>query len=278
MKISNINYNNTKAIKVENNKYELIIPLEYGIRIMSFKEKNSFNFLGENIETSRECDNDLWHLRGGHRLWHTPEKFPRTYLPDNEEINYELKDNKLFLAEKVNEKTNIKKQMIIEFIDNGNTLRIEHIITNLGMWDIETAAWGITILKTGGIASVPLNKRKDNLLSTKTFSLWAYCDLSDDRINFKKDLFTVKQDINNKSSFKIGTNNEEGYATYELNGYIFKKAFNYFENEKYPDNGCSFELYTDANVLELETLSPIKRIKVNDKISHIEKWSINKIN
>lgn len=262
---------------VQNEKYEIIIPLEYGLRILSFKDKNSFNFLGEDIEVSRKFENDSWHIRGGHRLWCTPEEFPRTYLPDNDKIDYKIDNERLILIQKINKKTQIQKKMILEFINNGKELMIEHILINKGLWPINTAAWAITILKTGGIATVPLNKRKENLLSTKLFSLWSYCDLSDKRINFKKDMFTLKQDTNNKDSFKIGTNNEEGYASYELGKYRFKKCFNFFEGKEYPDNGCSFEIFTNDKVLELETLSPIYCIKPNEKISHIEKWSISKI-
>jgi|LGOV01.1.fsa_nt_gb hypothetical protein len=277
MKISDIVYKNSKCILVQNEKYEIIIPLEYGLRILSFKDKNSFNFLGEDIDVSRKFENDSWHIRGGHRLWHTPEEFPRTYLPDNDMIDYKIDNERLILIQKINKKTQIQKKMILEFVNNGKELMIEHILINKGLWPISTAAWAITILKTGGIATVPLNKRKDDLLSTKAFSLWSYCDLSDKRINFKKDIFTLKQDINNKNSFKIGTNNEEGYASYELDGYKFKKSFNFFKDKNYPDKGCSFEIFTDDKVLELETLSPIYCIKPNEEISHTEKWSISEI-
>jgi hypothetical protein len=277
MEISNIIFNNIECIKMENKKYEVIIPLEFGIRVLSFKEKNSFNFLGEKINGSKKHENDSWYIRGGHRLWHTPEEFLRTYMPDNDRIDYKLDNDKLILIQKINQKTLIQKKMILEFTKNGEELKIEHILINHSLWNIETAAWAITILKTGGIATVPLNNREDDLLSTKTFSLWAYCDLSDERIKFKKDIFTLKQDINNEKAFKIGTNNEKAYATYELDGYIFKKTFEYLEDKKYPDNGCSFEIYTDDKVLELETLSPIYNVMPNDKINHIEKWSIDKV-
>lgn len=278
MQINEIVYKDIKSIKVENDKYEIIIPMEYGIRILSFKLKESFNFLGENINTIKEHENgEKWYIRGGHRLWHTPEEFPRTYLPDNDEIKYIFKDNKLTLIQKINPNTLIQKKMELEFINEGKELKINHIIINKGLWEIETAAWPITILKTGGIAEIPLNKREGGYLSTKHFSLWSYCDLSDKRINFNKDSLIINQDNNNMNSFKIGTNNEEGWLTYKCEGYIFKKTFDYFTGEKYPDNGCSSEVYTDNKVLELETLSPIYNIKPNEEINHIEKWSINKI-
>jgi len=276
MKYQEIMHNEVKSLKVENDIYELIIPLEYGIRITSFLRKGDHNFLGEGINISKENGDDTWYIRGGHRLWHTPEKFPRTYMPDNKAVAYEIKDETLILTQVVNDKTLIQKQLEIKFVDNGKKVSLEHILINKGQWPIETAAWGITILRTGGIAKVPLNTRKDDLLSTKRFSVWSYCHLGDERINFYEDCFTLKQDTNNESAFKIGTNNEEGWASYTEGGYTFTKFFDYEMGKEYPDHGCSFETYTNDKILELETLSPIQVIDSGEVIKHFEMWAINK--
>jgi hypothetical protein len=269
-------YNGVKSLKIENDIYEMIIPLEYGIRITSFLRKGDKNFLGEGINISRDHENDTWFIRGGHRLWHTPEKFPRTYMPDNKAVRYEINNEELILTQAVNDQTLIQKQLKIKFVDEGKRVSLEHVLLNKGQWPIETAAWGITILRKGGIAKVPLNKRKDDLLSTKRFSVWSYCHIGDERITFNKDYFTLKQAINNENSFKIGTNNEEGWASYTEGGYTFTKFFDYKVDEEYPDDGCSFETYTNDKILELETLSPIQTIDSGKAIRHFEMWEITK--
>lgn len=276
MKYQEMKYNDVKSLKIENDIYEMVIPLEYGIRISSFLRKGDKNFLGESISISKKHKEDTWHIRGGHRLWHTPEKFPRTYMPDNKSVTYEIKDDNLILTQPINKKTLIQKQLKIKFIDSGKRVSIEHRLMNKGEWTIETAAWGITILRTGGIAKIPLNQRKDDLLSTKRFSLWSYCHLGDNRLTFNEDYFTLKQDVNNKNAFKIGTNNEEGWASYTESGYTFTKYFNYESDKVYPDHGCSFETYTNDKILELETLSPIQKIEPGESIKHFEIWEIKK--
>jgi len=276
MKYQEIKYNDVKSLKIENDMYEMIIPLDYGIRIASFLKKGDKNFLGELTGISRAHEEDTWFIRGGHRLWHTPEKFPRTYMPDNQPIDYEIVDEALILTQPINNQTLLQKQLKIKFIDGGKRVRIEHILMNKGQWTIETAAWGITLLRTGGIAKIPLNKRKEELLSTKRFSLWSYCHLGDERITFKEDYFTLKQDVNNNTAFKIGTNNEEGWASYTEGGYTFTKYFDYKADQDYPDHGCSFETYTSDKILELETLSPIQTINPEESIHHFELWEISK--
>ena len=276
MKYQEIINNKVKSLKIENDIYEMIIPLVYGIRITSFLRKGDKNFLGEDINISRENGEDTWHIRGGHRLWHTPEKFPRTYMPDNKAVDYEITDGLLILTQPVNDQTFIQKQLKIKFVDDGQRVSLEHVLINKGQWPIETAAWGITILRTGGIAKVPLNTRKDDLLSTKRFSVWSYCHLGDERIDFNKDYFTLKQDVNNEQAFKIGTNNEEGWASYTEGGYTFKKSFDYQVGKAYPDHGCAFETYTNDKILELETLSPVQVIDSGESIQHFETWEITK--
>jgi len=276
MKYQEIIYNDVKSLKIENEIYEMIIPLAYGIRITSFLRKGDHNFLGEGVNISRENGKDTWYIRGGHRLWHTPEKFPRTYMPDNKAVDYEIKDETIILIQPVNNETHIQKKLKIKFIDEGQKVQLEHVLMNKGQWPIETAAWGITILRTGGIAKVPLNTKKHDLLSTKRFSVWSYCHLGDERIHFNKDYFTLKQDVNNEQAFKIGTNNEEGWASYTEGGYTFTKSFGYQVGKEYPDHGCSFETYTNDKILELETLSPIQIIDSGEAIRHFEMWAINK--
>lgn len=276
MKYQEIMHNEVKSLKIENEIYEMIIPLEFGIRITSFLRKGDHNFLGEGINISRTNGDDTWYIRGGHRLWHTPEKFPRTYMPDNNAVDYEINDEELILTQPVNNQTYIQKQLKIKFVDEGQRVSLEHVLINKGQWPIETAAWGITILRTGGIAKVPLNTRKDDLLSTKRFSVWSYCHLGDERINFNEDYFTLKQDTSNERAFKIGTNNEEGWASYTEGGYTFTKSFDYKVGQEYPDHGCSFETYTNDKILELETLSPVQIIDSGEVIRHIEMWAINK--
>jgi hypothetical protein len=41
---------------------------------------------------------------------------------------------------------------------------------------------------------------------------------------------------------------------------------------KYPDSGCNFEVFTDEDSLELETLGPLRNLEPGETAEHIERW------
>ena len=46
--------------------------------------------------------------------------------------------------------------------------------------------------------------------------------------------------------------------------------------EAYPDFGCSFEMFTNADFLELETLSPLVELRPGQSVTHTENWSAHR--
>ena len=42
------------------------------------------NLMAELPDITMDTPDGPYFIRGGHRLWHSPEAFPRSYLPDNE--------------------------------------------------------------------------------------------------------------------------------------------------------------------------------------------------
>ena len=53
---------------------------------------------------------------------------------------------------------------------------------------------------------------------------------------------------------------------------LFIKTFDYVEGEKYPDLGCNFETFTNNEMLEIESLSPLKTLAPGESVSHTEHW------
>jgi len=45
-------------------------------------------------------------------------------------------------------------------------------------------------------------------------------------------------------------------------------------NARYPDFGCNFEIFTNSEFLELETLSPIVQLASEESASHTETWAL----
>jgi hypothetical protein len=79
-----------------------------------------------------------------------------------------------------------------------------------------------------------------------------------------------------KHPIKIGIDNQYGMATYKLNNVSLVIESKYQCDSHYPDNGSSFEFYTNEHFLEIETLGPITHLKPNKKIIHQEKWILQK--
>src|SRR5256885_14168718 len=76
-------------LRLSNGEAELILTLDVGPRVISYKltdGKNVFVELADQLGKSGETE---WIARGGHRLWVGPEDLKRTYALDNSPITYE---------------------------------------------------------------------------------------------------------------------------------------------------------------------------------------------
>ena len=67
-------------------------------------------------------------------------------------------------------------------------------------------------------------------------------------------------------------NCEDGWVAYVNNGIAFTKSADYYTDEFYPDNDCNVEVYTNADMLEAETLGPLCVLQPGDKVVHTEIW------
>jgi len=73
---------------------------------------------------------------------------------------------------------------------------------------------------------------------------------------------------------KIGVLSDEDWAAYYLKPYLFVKRFSFVPGGRYPDFDCSVEAYTNTDMLELETLSPLQVVPTGSEIVHEERWEL----
>jgi hypothetical protein len=45
-------------------------------------------------------------------------------------------------------------------------------------------------------------------------------------------------------------------------------------SKTYPDFGCSFETFTNAEFLEIETLGPMTELRPGQTVEHAERWTL----
>ena len=270
-----------ECLSITNGLIELRATLEYGPRILycsvagmenMFFEDTSKATLGEKYDFF----DDHLILYGGHRLWISPEVVPRCYHPDNQPVSVTETENGARFTGAIEKYNQIQKSLTVTMEPDSPRVKIVHTIRNTGLWDIQLAPWAITMLAPGGVEVMPMPARVTELLPNRNFTFWDYSELNDSRVYFGKDFITLKQDINKENPFKLGFNNESGWSAYFNRGQVFLKYFEPVQDGLYPDNGCCFESYTNAKMLEMETLGEMTELEPDEFVTLEEEWELYK--
>jgi len=280
IKIDKINFLGWEnSIKLSNGIIDVVATTDIGPRIVRFGFENDVNEFNLDPKTIGLKGGDEYRYYGGHRLWHSPEDRKRTYVPDNDEVDWHEIENGVRLIQKPEKWVNTQKQIDIILNPDESRVRLVHRITNLGAWPIELSAWTITVLNTEGIEIIPQPNKDTDLLPNRQIVLWPYSKMNDKRVYWGEKYIALKQDPNNKAPFKLGINNQEGWAAYARGGHLFVKRYYPQHDATYPDFGVSFETYTNDWMLEIETLSPFTKLQPGETVEHVEEWELyNNVN
>jgi hypothetical protein len=123
----------------------------------------------------------------------------------------------------------------------------------------------------------PRGKHPEVLAPTNPLVMSAYTNLSDHRWKFTRKYMMLHQDPSNAEPQKLGSYNKNTWAAYALNSELFIKRYDAEGSPKdYPDFGCTFETFTNAEFLELETLGPLRVLKPGAKAEHVERWTAHR--
>lgn len=269
-----INYEGWQdCLRLTNGSMELVITTAIGPRIIHCGFVGKQNLFGVMEDTKGLTGGDEWHLYGGHRLWHSPEIKPRTYSPDNSPIEAEEDGEWLHLIQPVEPGTGIGKEMQIRLDPSENRVDLVHTLTNHGCWDVEFAAWALTVMAKNGEMICPQPQGDmDALLPNRWLVLWPYTNMADPRLTWGEQYIRMRQCTDMTRKCKFGLSNEDGWLAYLVGGDLFVKRFDYEPEADYPDGGCSVELFTNNVIMEVETLGPIAEIEPGGSITHIERW------
>lgn len=271
-----------KCIKMTNGEKELIATVDMGPCIIRYGYVGEENMLYEDVDktatndiTDSPFDGDEWWVIGGHRLWCSPEVFPRTYYPAMKKLDVKIEGNTATFTSQVQEWSQIQTAISVTMEEDGN-VKLNHIVTNKNAWDIELAPWTISAMAPDGMVYIPQNKRKTGFFPNKWVCFWDYTEMNDSRISLGSDYITLSMDASKPLAAKVGVLNEHGWMAFLKNGNAFVKKFGYVEGANYPDNGCNCESYTCKNYTEAECLSPTQKIAPNGTAEHKEEWILKK--
>lgn len=259
--------------RLTNYHVELVVTGDVGPRIIRFGLVGGDNLFYERPETLGAMGGDKWLLYGGHRLWHAPEHPVRTYQPDNQPVQVEETANGVRVTPANEAATGIQKQVEIEMDEASAHVRLVHRLTNTGAWPIELAPWALSVMAGGGTAIVPLpprGKHPDDLLPTTQISLWPYTDMADSRWTWGTRYVLLRQA--DALPQKIGIAVTDGWLAYARGGELFVKRFAPLAPGAYPDRGSNVEVFTNAMMLEAETLGPLTTLAPGASVEHVEDW------
>jgi hypothetical protein len=217
-----------------------------------------------------------YHLHGGHRLWHSPEAMPRSYIPDDGELLISDRPGGVILEGKTEPGTGIRKQIEISLSKDGPQVTLIHTLINDGMWPVELAPWAITQFRLGGTVILPMptgNSDLAGLLPNRNISLWPYTQINDPRVRWG-DAFVLFKADSKLPPFKVGYFNSHGWLAYWVDGVLFRKKIEVLAGMPHSDNNCNAEIYCGDLFVELETLAPLKKLNPGDSAVHTEIWDI----
>ena len=216
-----------------------------------------------------------FHFRGGHRLWHSPEAMPRTYIPDTPLVVTELPNGVLMEAQ-TEPGAGIRKSIEIRLAPDKPAMTLTHTLVNDGMWTVELAAWAITQFRLGGTVILPMPVGKvdeDGLLANRQLALWPYAHINDPRVKWGDEFVLFKADPL-LPPFKVGYFNPHGWLAYWLDGILFRKTFEARADFTYPDNNCNAEMYCNDHFVELESLGRLIKLSPGTSAVHVEAWEV----
>jgi hypothetical protein len=261
------------CLKLSGDGLELVATLDVGPRIIRLGVPGGQNLFKEFDDQMGKTSGTEWLSFGGHRFWHAPEVFPRTYAPDFEPVEYIWKDNVLKLLQKTEPETGIQKEIEISIQDKA--VHLTHRLINRNPWAVELAPWSLSVMAAGGRMLAPQEDfipHPDVLTPARPLVLWHFTRMNDPRFTWGDRLIQMREDSQVNSKQKIGIRNTSGWAAYELGKDLFIKSVPIIPEATYPDMGCNFEFFTMPGFLEVESLGPLVKLETNAATEHLEKW------
>ena len=276
-----------KCLCVSNGTIEAYVTVDIGPRIIRFGYVGGQNIMCSNRDAFPPKDDKeftdyfgegkKWENLAGHRIWVSPEAYPDTYYPDLEPVDYEITEYGAIFTPAEEKENGVAKTLEIKMDPDDANMQVIMKVKNISDKAKKFSVWGLSVSEKGGCLIIPMNTKDTGLLSNRIISVWPYTDMSSDRIYWGKKYVTLRQDENAAEPIKLGFDLDCGTVYYCLNDDIFCKRFDTkHPYAEYPDGGCSFETYTNENMIEVESLSELKSVQPGEISELTESWSLCK--
>ena len=266
--------------RLSNGEVELVVTGDVGPRVMRYGFVGGQNFFKEFTAQLGKTGEPNWQPRGGHRVWIAPEDPVMSYAPDNEAVAIQAHGGVIECTGPVEPLTGIEKKITAKMAATGTAVEVIHALRNAGTQPYLLAPWILTMFAQGGAGIhgfPPRGTHPEDLAPTNPLVMWAFTHLDDPRWSLSRKYLVLRQDPNNSNPQKLGTYNQRTWAAYHLNSELFVKRYEAVAPPAaYPDFGCTFETFTNAEILELETLGPMVTLAPGQSVSHTERWTAHR--
>ncbi len=271
----------TRNLHLQNDACELLITLDVGPRILKFGPLGGASVFKIFEDQLGGTEEELWQSRGGHRLWIAPESFPFSYYPDNFEVETQVYPNGGAIMTASDEMPQgFTKQIEVSLHPTQAKVRVVHRLTNVVDEEQEVAAWMVTVMAPGGVEIIPQPPIKPHpgmgpgdFAPDTSLITWPFTAMNDPRFYFGPRFFTVTHH-HKLGATKFGLNHGGGWVGYYLDGTLFVKHFPLDAKATYPDRNCNFETFTNEEMVEIETLSPLTKLRPGGVLEAIEEWEL----
>lgn len=274
-----------RCLEISNGIVAAVVTLDVGPRVIRYSFVDGENVMFEDndrvfFEKGEAFDRafgigSVWYTYGGHRLWTSPEGYPRSYYPENSPVPYTSTERGAIFSPAAQNWTGYQYEIEIEMSEDSSDTAVRMRITNRAAWPVTLAPWGISALTAGGTIVVPMPETNTGVLPNRHISLWSYDRMTDPRFKMLDKYLILRQDPDDDGSpFKFGLGSEHGYAMFFVHGDMFLKRFEAKRNGNYPDGGMSFESYTNNLFIEMESLGELVTLNCGETAEHTETWSL----
>ena len=263
-----------RCLFASNGVCEVIIPKEFGIRILGFSLQGEENLFFEQPAEMTDLTNPQgWRIYGGHRMWLCPES-PDSDRPDNEPVDITVEDGRIRIVQKEDPYLRVIKEMELSFSDTAE-VTVKHTIRNVSGKELTGASWALTNMRAGGTETVVPVIGPAPWGPALTAFFWQFNDPEDPRIRLEGGKLLLSQ-APWHGPFKVGLSRTTGVYTYDTGDRRFVIRSEVFPEEEYPEGGSCWTTYICDHMLEMETLSPQKTVPDGGILTHTEVWSIER--
>jgi len=273
------------CIRLANGTVDLVATTDVGPRIIRFGFEGKENELHEDLAQMGRPAGPIGWIRRASSVAR-PGIQAEDLLPGQHPVKYETDGVTLRLIQDVEPTTGMRKEIDVDLDAKGSHARLTHKITNTNLWAVELAPWALTVMHKGGKAIFPQEPYSPHpdipdepgqkidpkyYLPSRNLIMWSYTKLNDPRWLFTAKYIILKQDEKATRPQKIGMSNQQDWELTPEAASLCKES-SLSARKTYPDNGCNFETFTNADMLELESLGPVVKLAPGATVTHVEDW------